>query len=71
MPYCQAGEGLCAYGVCPTGHYCELGTSDPEVCPSGMRYVCMQLALFTETTFILNVGATEKSMGVSDMEETP
>lgn len=49
MPYCEAGEGLCTYGVCPAGHYCELGTSDPVVCPPGVL-----LALSTATSFILN-----------------
>lgn len=39
MPYCQAGEGLCTYGVCPAGHYCPTGTSVPVVCPPG-EVVC-------------------------------
>lgn len=35
QPYCQAGEGLCQYGICPEGNYCPTGTSDPISCPPG------------------------------------
>ncbi|CAN0388059.1 unnamed protein product, partial [Laminaria digitata] len=34
-PYCEAGEGLCEYGVCPAGHYCPTGNSDPVTCAPG------------------------------------
>ena len=36
-PYCEAGEKLCDYGVCPQGHYCLKGVSDPQTCPPGNR----------------------------------
>eukprot|EP00752_Nemacystus_decipiens_P010330 g9202.t1 len=45
MPYCEAGEGLCDYGVCPAGFYCPTGISDPIVCPPG--------------TYMNNTGAAE------------
>ncbi|CAN0384375.1 unnamed protein product, partial [Ectocarpus sp. 12 AP-2014] len=45
LPYCEAGEGLCTFGVCPAGHYCPMGTSDPIVCPPG--------------TYMNNTGAAE------------
>ncbi|CAN0256704.1 unnamed protein product, partial [Hapterophycus canaliculatus] len=45
MPYCEAGEGLCAFGVCPAGNFCPPRTSDPFVCPPG--------------TYMNNTGAAE------------
>lgn len=36
-PTCQAGSGMCDYGICPEGHYCPTGTSDPVICPAGER----------------------------------
>ncbi|CAM9393726.1 unnamed protein product, partial [Sphacelaria rigidula] len=44
-PYCEIGEGLCDYGVCPAGHYCPQGTSDPVTCDPG--------------TYMNNTGAAE------------
>ena len=43
MPYCEAGEGLCTYGVCPAGHYCPTGTSDPIVCPPGELHASVMM----------------------------
>lgn len=45
-PYCEAGEGMCTYGVCPAGHFCPTGTSDPEECPPGAYYCCSSLFFF-------------------------